>query len=87
MKKFWVVLISMFALSFVGLMFLWNSLSRLETPGDVDGDVLYWIVDDAYPEQTDESPFAWILKGGGPSHIDMPMRSSSRRKACWSSRV
>lgn len=71
MKRFWVVLIALFSLSIAGLGALWLSLRQLDPRVAIKGDVLYWIVDGAYPEQRDESPFSWIVSGTGPTHIEM----------------
>jgi protease-4 len=58
MKKFWIVIGLICALTAAGLFGGWFLLQRLGTPTGPVGGVLVWRVDADYPERRDEGAFA-----------------------------
>jgi len=58
MKKFWIVIGLICALTAAGLFGGWYLLQRLGTPTGPVGGVLVWRVDADYPERRDEGAFA-----------------------------
>jgi len=68
MKKFWIVLIVLAVMAAGALGSAWWFLRSLgnEALAPGDGGILYWVVDDAYPEARSDAPLARLLEGDGP---------------------